>query len=72
MAEENGHHCKLEERMNICERKISDMDKTSIVLTESLKSLSNTVTEIRDGLKWLNRTILGAVVLAILGLVLTK
>ena len=64
MAEGNEHQCKLEDRMKICERMISDTDKTTAVMAENFKNLNTTVSEIKESLKWFTRTVTGALILS--------
>ena len=68
MAEENGHQCKLEKRMEKVEGSLSCYMKEGIELKTEFKSLKEMVSEIRDSMKWLSRTLTGAIIVALVGL----
>ena len=68
MAEENGHQCKLEKRMEKVEGSLSCYMKEGIELKTEFKSLKEIVSEIRDSMKWLSRTLTGAIIVALVGL----
>ena len=68
MAEENGHHCKLESRMEKVEGSLSCYMREGIELKTEFKSLKEMVSEIRDSMKWLSRTLTGAIIVALVGL----
>ena len=68
MAEENGHQCKLESRMEKVEGSLSCYMKEGIELKTEFKSLKEMVSEIRDSMKWLSRTLTGAIIVALVGL----
>ena len=68
MAEENGHQCKLEKRMEKVESSLSCYMKEGIELKTEFKSLKEIVSEIRDSMKWLSRTLTGAIIVALVGL----
>ena len=68
MAEENGHQCKLESRMEKVEGSLSCYMKEGIELKTEFKSLKEIVSEIRDSMKWLSRTLTGAIIVALVGL----
>ena len=67
MAEENGHQCKLESRMEKVEGSLSCYMKEGIELKTEFKSLKDIVSEIRDSMKWLSRTLTGAIIVALVG-----
>mgnify|MGYP006381503913 FL=1 len=68
MAEENGHRCILEGRMEKVEGSLSCYMKEGIELKTEFKSLKEIVSEIRDSMKWLSRTLTGAIIVALVGL----
>ena len=68
MAEENGHRCKLESRMEKVEGSLSCYMKEGIELKTEFKSLKEMVSEIRDSMKWLSRTLTGAIIVALVSL----
>ena len=68
MAEENGHQCKLESRMEKVEGSLSCYMKEGIELKTEFKALKEMVSEIRDSMKWLSRTLTGAIIVALVGL----
>ena len=65
MAEENEHRCKLEGRMEKVEGSLSCYVREGIELRTEFKSLKDIVSDIRDSLKWINRTIIGSVIAAL-------
>lgn len=67
-AEENGHRCILESRMEKVEGSLSCYVKEGIELKTEFKSLKEIVSEIRDSMKWLSRTLTGAIIVALVGL----
>ena len=71
MAEENGHHCKLESRMDKVEGSLSCYIKESIELKSEFKALKDIVSDIRDSMKWLSRTLTGAILVALVGIIIT-
>ena len=68
MAEEQAHHCKLENRMEKVESNLSCYVKEGIELKTEFKSLRDIVADIRDSMKWLSRTLTGAIIVALVGL----
>ena len=68
MAEEQAHHCKLENRMEKVESNLSCYVKEGIELKAEFKALKDIVSEIRDSMKWLSRTLTGAIIVALVGL----
>ena len=68
MAEEQAHHCKLENRMEKVESNLSCYVKEGIELKAEFKSLKEIVADIRDSMKWLSRTLTGAIIVALVGL----
>ena len=71
MAEENGHHCKLESRMEKVEGSLSCYMREGIELKTEFKSLKDIVSDIRDSMKWLSRTLTGAILVAFVGIMIT-
>ena len=67
-AEENGHRCILESRMEKVEGSLSCYVREGIELKTEFKSLKEMVSEIRDSMKWLSRTLTGAIIVALVGL----
>ena len=67
-AEENGHRCILESRMEKVEGSLSCYVKEGIELKTEFKSLKEIVSDIRDSMKWLSRTLTGAIIVALVGL----
>ena len=65
MAEEIGHHCKLEGRMEKVEGSLSCYMREGIELKTEFKSLKDIVSDIRDSMKWISRTIIGSVIVAL-------
>ena len=70
-AEEREHHCKLENRMEKIENNLSCYVKEGIELKTEFKSLKDIVSDIRDSMKWLSRTLTGAIIVALVGLFVT-
>ena len=68
MAEENEHRCILEKRMEKVEGNLSCYVREGIELKTEFKSLREMVSEIRDSMKWLSRTLTGAIIVALVGL----
>ena len=68
MAEESGHRCILESRMEKIEGSLSCYMKEGIELKTEFKALKEIVSEIRDSMKWLSRTLTGAIIVALVGL----
>lgn len=69
--EENGHHCKLEKRMEKVESNLSCYLKEGIELKTEFKALKEIVSDIRDSMKWLSRTLTGAILVALVGIMIT-
>jgi hypothetical protein len=65
VAEESGHHCKLEGRMEKVEGSLSCYMREGIELKTEFKSLKDIVSDIRDSMKWISRTIIGSVIVAL-------
>jgi hypothetical protein len=65
VAEENGHQCKLEGRMEKVEGSLSCYMREGIELKTEFKSLKDIVSDIRDSMKWISRTIIGSVIAAL-------
>jgi hypothetical protein len=65
VAEENGHQCKLEGRMEKVEGSLSCYMREGIELKTEFKSLKDIVSDIRDSMKWISRTIIGSVIVAL-------
>jgi hypothetical protein len=65
VAEESGHHCKLEGRMEKVEGSLSCYMREGIELKTEFKSLKDIVSDIRDSMKWISRTIIGSVIAAL-------
>ena len=70
MAEENGHKCKLESRMDKVESSLCCYVKDSIELKSEFKALRDIVSDIRDSMKWLSRTLTGAILVALVGIII--
>ncbi len=68
MTEENRHQCKLEKRMEKVEASLSCYMKEGIELKTEFKSLKEMVSDIRDSMKWLSRTLTGAIIVAFVSL----
>ena len=66
--EEKEHHCKLENRMEKVESSLSCYVKEGIELKTEFKSLKDIVSDIRDSMKWLSRTLTGAIIVALVSL----
>ena len=66
--DEQEHKCKLESRMEKVEGSLSCYVREGIELKTEFKSLKEMVSEIRDSMKWLSRTLTGAIVVAFVGL----
>ena len=66
--EEKEHHCKLENRMEKLESSLSCYVKEGIELKTEFKSLKDIVADIRDSMKWLSRTLTGAIIVALVSL----
>ena len=71
MAEEQVHHCKLESRMDKIESNLGCYVKDSIALKSEFKALKDIVSDIRDSMKWLSRTLIGAILVALVGVMIT-
>ena len=67
-AEENEHRCILEKRMEKVEGSLSCYVREGIELKTEFKSLREMVSEIRDSMKWLSRTLTGAIIVALVSL----
>ena len=67
-AEENEHKCILEGRMEKVESSLSCYVREGIELKTEFKSLKDIVSEIRDSMKWLSRTLTGAIIVALVSL----
>jgi hypothetical protein len=65
VAEESGHQCKLEGRMEKVEGSLSCYMREGIELKTEFKSLKDIVSDIRDSMKWISRTIIGSVIVAL-------
>jgi hypothetical protein len=65
VAEESGHQCKLEGRMEKVEGSLSCYMREGIELKTEFKSLKDIVSDIRDSMKWISRTIIGSVIAAL-------
>ena len=68
VVEEKEHHCKLENRMEKLESSLSCYVKEGIELKTEFKSLKDIVADIRDSMKWLSRTLTGAIIVALVSL----
>ena len=68
MAEEKEHYCKLENIMEKVENSLSCYVKEGIELKTEFKSLKDIVADIRDSMKWLSRTLTGAIIVALVSL----
>ena len=66
--EEKEHHCKLETRMEKLEISLLCYAKEGIELKTEFKSLKDIVADIRDSMKWLSRTLTGAIIVALVSL----
>ena len=65
MGEDGEHHCKLESRMEKVESSLSCYVREGIELKTEFKSLKDIVSDIRDSMKWISRTIIGSVIVAL-------
>lgn len=65
MAEDGEHYCKLESRMEKVEGSLSCYVREGIELKTEFKSLKDIVSDIRDSMKWISRTIIGSVIVAL-------
>ena len=63
--DEQEHKCKLESRMEKVEGSLSCYVRESIELKTEFKSLKDIVSDIRDSMKWISRTIIGSVIVAL-------
>ena len=63
--DEQEHKCKLESRMEKVEGSLSCYVRESIELKTEFKSLKDIVSDIRDSMKWISRTIVGSVIVAL-------
>ena len=70
-AEENWHQCKLESRMEKVESNLGCYVKDSIELKSEFKALKDIVSDIRDSMKWLSRTLTGAILVSLVGVMIT-
>ena len=70
-AEEKTHNCKLESRMEKVEGSLSCYLKEVIELKTEFKALKEIVSDIRDSMKWLSRTLTGAILVALVGIMIT-
>ena len=68
IEEEKEHYCKLEGRFEKIENNLSCYMKEGIELKTEFKSLKDIVADIRDSMKWLSRTLTGAIIVALVGL----
>jgi hypothetical protein len=71
VVEENGHQCKLEGRMEKVEGSLSCYMREGIELRTEFKSLKDIVSDIRDSMKWISRTIIGSVIVALVTVAFT-
>ena len=69
--DEQEHQCKLESRMNKVENSLGCYLKDSIELKSEFKALKDIVSDIRDSMKWLSRTLTGAILVALVGIMIT-
>ena len=69
--DEQEHKCKLESRMEKVEGSLSCYLKEVIELKTEFKALKEIVSDIRDSMKWLSRTITGAILVALVGIIIT-
>ena len=70
-AEEKTHNCKLESRMEKVEGSLSCYLKEVIELKIEFKALKEIVSDIRDSMKWLSRTLTGAILVSLVGIMIT-
>ena len=68
IEEEREHRCKLENRMEKVESNLSCYVREGVELKTEFKALKDIVSEIRDSMKWLSRTLTGSIIIAIVGL----
>ena len=69
--DEQEHKCKLESRMEKVEGNLSCYLKEVIALKTEFKALKEIVSDIRDSMKWLSRTLTGAILVALVGIMIT-
>ena len=69
--DEQEHKCKLESRMEKVEGSLSCYLKEGIELKTEFKALKEIVSDIRDSMKWLSRTLTGAILVALVGIIIT-
>ena len=69
--DEQEHKCKLESRMEKVEGNLSCYLKEVIELKTEFKALKEIVSDIRDSMKWLSRTLTGAILVALVGIMIT-
>ena len=69
--DEQEHKCKLESRMEKVEGNLSCYLKEGIELKTEFKALKEIVSDIRDSMKWLSRTLTGAILVALVGIMIT-
>ena len=69
-SEETTHQCILEDRMTQCETKICDMDKVQALQTLSLQNIEKAVIKMEGNLSKGVWIMLGAVILAIVKIVM--
>ena len=69
--DEQEHKCKLESRMEKVEGSLSCYLKEGIELKTEFKALKEIVSDIRDSMKWLSRTLTGAILVALVGIMIT-
>ena len=69
--DEQEHKCKLESRMEKVEGSLSCYLKEVIELKTEFKALKEIVSDIRDSMKWLSRTLTGAILVALVGIIIT-
>ena len=70
-SDEQEHKCKLESRMEKVEGNLSCYLKEGIELKTEFKALKEIVSDIRDSMKWLSRTLTGAILVALVGIMIT-
>ena len=68
--DEQEHKCKLESRMEKVEGSLSCYLKEVIELKTEFKALKEIVSDIRDSMKWLSRTLTGAILVALVGIII--
>ena len=69
--DEQEHKCKLESRMEKVEGSLSCYLKEGIELKTEFKALKEIVSDIRDSMKWLSRTLTGAILVALVSVMIT-